>query len=854
MNNKKAIERILSDYKHLKKSDINYSIEPLNDNMMVWHGNLVPYKGRYQGFIIHYEMNFTNEYPSVPPKIFLKNKLPHTNIFSNWDPNPDNYSICLDLITVFTNNTRKKSDLYLGGWSSSYTMETILLQLETFLFEDYAEQENGNIIKTYIKSDNNDINICYEKCVNYVCNDCGHTFNNPKPVLKNKVPYFRLAKENLIKIHDCYDKSEINQEFLNILNKNIDNKNLFKKMHYNNNIDIVLSNNLDHIIKYFNDFFIKNNFLYLRIKKNQNDIKDFIKINNIELIDCYCDKIVKWDECVCIHSCDGCIKNIETNFNILKTNNYFNDDNINEKNIMTYANEFLEINNISDRLNYLSKNNLIKCDNNNYCVLEELLENIDYYPDLKPSNDNNIIMENNYNNDNNIIIIENNDIKKENIDYLSNLPDELLFMIGYYLDFNSRNILRNFNDKLKKHFMHPYYIEREQLICYYSKKNINDDIILGYPIKINYYQNSSIIQNIESGFDLLSNYAYNNGCRKTALNTIFQFWLPVINFNTNNNNSKIFKTLIKEKIIEIATSNKSIRLKCQLGNTKYNNLDEIWNNIIVYDSDSNVKTYSFEDRLMYLKSKMENPELYFEEFVIDILSNLMSSAVVEIMNNDVIISEKALECYCRWHHLFYYLSEEYPEIQNIINNKISDFIKNVRSRHKDKIPNMGKFLSYLSISKKYSWYDIQEEYMDESNKRNIYWILKDYPNMIPDNIFYYTNDNRLKKIWDVVKVGKKLNVFYYYFLNNIAKSKSLMLSDVINNYNYYYGLPSREIRDTFKDKVKEIMNIDSWKDYYNALGLHYHGDNYLSKQFYRTYIISNKIGYNQYQQQEQHQQ
>jgi hypothetical protein len=134
--------------------------------------------------------------------------------------------------------------------------------------------------------------------------------------------------------------------------------------------------------------------------------------------------------------------------------------------------------------------------------------------------------------------------------------------------------------------------------------------------------------------------------------------------------------------------------------------------------------------------------------------------------------------------------------------------------------------------------------MDESNKRNIYWILKDYPNMIPDNIFYYTNDNRLNKIWDVVKVGKKLNVFYYYFLNNIAKSKSLMLSDVINNYNYYYGLTSREIRNTFKDKVKEIMNIDSWKDYYNALGLYYHGDNYLSKQLYRTYIISNKIGYN----------
>jgi hypothetical protein len=81
-----------------------------------------------------------------------------------------------------------------------------------------------------------------------------------------------------------------------------------------------------------------------------------------------------------------------------------------------------------------------------------------------------------------------------------------------------------------------------------------------------------------------------------------------------------------------------------------------------------------------------------------------------------------------------------------------------------------------------------------------------------------------------------------------------MLSDVINNYNYYYGLPSREICNTFNDKVKEIMNIDSWKDYYNALGLHYHGDNYLSKQFYRTYIISNKIGYNEQNHQQQNQQ
>jgi hypothetical protein len=107
-----------------------------------------------------------------------------------------------------------------------------------------------------------------------------------------------------------------------------------------------------------------------------------------------------------------------------------------------------------------------------------------------------------------------------------------------------------------------------------------------------------------------------------------------------------------------------------------------------------------------------------------------------------------------------------------------------------------------------------------------------------------SSDLKLDKIWNIVQTGKRLCCFYFYFLNYVARPRGMTFNDIIENYNYYYGLPPRNIRDDFYNTFKKINNISSFKEFYEFIGIKYRGDKYISQQLTRAYFISNKIGYN----------
>lgn len=76
-------------------------------------------------------MCFPQSYPYHPPTLNLFNHIPHPNVFGNY--------ICLDMICV---NNRPEEG---GGWSSAYSVQSVLTQLQSFLFE---ENLNDNKEKT----------------------------------------------------------------------------------------------------------------------------------------------------------------------------------------------------------------------------------------------------------------------------------------------------------------------------------------------------------------------------------------------------------------------------------------------------------------------------------------------------------------------------------------------------------------------------------------------------------------------------------------------------------------------------------------------------------------------------------
>jgi ubiquitin-protein ligase len=102
---------------------VGVSARPLSNSLYIWHGNLRGPEGTlYEGGVFHFEIVFPMNYPIGPPTIRSFTNIPHPNVIGGTN-------ICLDIL----DGTNK--EIY-QGWTSAYTIETILIQLQSYLFEE----------------------------------------------------------------------------------------------------------------------------------------------------------------------------------------------------------------------------------------------------------------------------------------------------------------------------------------------------------------------------------------------------------------------------------------------------------------------------------------------------------------------------------------------------------------------------------------------------------------------------------------------------------------------------------------------------------------------------------------------
>ncbi len=112
-------------------------------------------------------MEFAEDYPASPPRVKLCQTIPHPNVFGDY--------ICLDMLKSYT-----VSQPY-AGWSSAYSVQSILLQLQGFLFAENIPQEHGGPRKAY--SDDKVVSVARAWLDGFACAACGHTSAQPQPPL-----------------------------------------------------------------------------------------------------------------------------------------------------------------------------------------------------------------------------------------------------------------------------------------------------------------------------------------------------------------------------------------------------------------------------------------------------------------------------------------------------------------------------------------------------------------------------------------------------------------------------------------------------------------------------------------------
>ena len=121
-----STRRLQKDYKELKDAAVplvGVSAVPSDNDFFLWFANLRgPEQSAFHGGVFHLEIRFPTNYPMSPPTITLATPIPHPNVFGS--------TVCLDML-----QPKNKDSGWYDGWSSAYTAEAILIQLQSFLFE-----------------------------------------------------------------------------------------------------------------------------------------------------------------------------------------------------------------------------------------------------------------------------------------------------------------------------------------------------------------------------------------------------------------------------------------------------------------------------------------------------------------------------------------------------------------------------------------------------------------------------------------------------------------------------------------------------------------------------------------------
>ena len=192
-----SLKRIIRDLKEINENPIEgIGIISLNDNPMKYIINIQLMEGIYKNYCLQLLLIFFNNYPIRPPKILIYpgqifDQKYHHHIFKDTqkDENGNNFQkFCFDLLENDFLSTNKEKT----GWNPSYTISSLLLQVQSFLSDPDLPNHllpNKQQIEELMKSMDN-----YERLF-MIDNGKGtilHTWKNPYPEM-----FFKKENEEI---------------------------------------------------------------------------------------------------------------------------------------------------------------------------------------------------------------------------------------------------------------------------------------------------------------------------------------------------------------------------------------------------------------------------------------------------------------------------------------------------------------------------------------------------------------------------------------------------------------------------------------------------------------------------------
>eukprot|EP00824_Muranothrix_gubernata_P024053 TRINITY_DN67_c0_g1_i1.p1 TRINITY_DN67_c0_g1~~TRINITY_DN67_c0_g1_i1.p1 ORF type:complete len:995 (-),score=204.69 TRINITY_DN67_c0_g1_i1:1224-3914(-) len=305
---------------------------------------------------------------------------------------------------------------------------------------------------------------------------------------------------------------------------------------------------------------------------------------------------------------------------------------------------------------------------------------------------------------------------------------------------------------------------QEEMKCFHTKLGLNESP-LGTGVSISRLPRTGEIRSVEPTLDLISLKAYmKEGVRNSLDNTAFTHWLP------------LYFGLEKERTLYLAR--KSLSMICT-GSTK-----------------------RFE-----------------EKFILDVMPKLLLTTILSMMEQKEYTSLKALRMLSLFHRLFVLLLEEHPALYEQIDTVLQNFTKEEKFRIKDNLPSLGDMLSMMTVSKKVSWKDVIGPYLGEQMDRQVFWMLKEIPELEKEQDEMDLDEDRDKISFQTGKVGFFITMFYSYFVSKVCKPEGKDISAITSYMDEYFGRLPSITEDSLQEECKAIRDVKNFDGYFRRLGL-----------------------------------
>jgi stress response protein SCP2 len=335
----------------------------------------------------------------------------------------------------------------------------------------------------------------------------------------------------------------------------------------------------------------------------------------------------------------------------------------------------------------------------------------------------------------------------------------------------------------------------QTLTCFCSFST-HADSVLGFPISFTTNPKTGCLDYVTSTFDILSFESFKEGnVRKTVWGERFTDFLPI--YIDEDHFSRGLPQLLRvsRKIVQAGAG--------LVGRPKDNNNRSAHQ--ATSSSSSRESTSCWVPR--------NEPEM-----VLLLLTKMMNTQVVLLCDKGIAASEVALMGYCQLHRLLLAVVDRFPQLRLLIRSRLDNFARNPESRVKACTPSLGELLALLSVSDTYSWQQLSLAYIKESFDRSVLWACSKDPSLA---VVTSGDDSRLSKYLITQRVSLRLTLFHAVFLDLLVQGggSQLKLDDCADRYDTFQGRPPLCLRREWQKRVGEILNFDSWPQFFSISGI-----------------------------------